>query len=152
LSELANAVHRRAASGLGESRRAVYEKSGAIFVQLWHMRAVVPPDLIAGQPPLSASEAKLTRQLPTLRDATVRLSPRAIDAGLYGVEIHAANGFLIDQFTRDSGNQRRDESGSLESASTRLVNANLGYRFAGGINVGVEALKLFNTEGDITYL
>jgi|GEM_PF-4340822 len=55
-------------AGWGEVARAVYEQSGAIFVQLWHMRAAVPPDLIAGQQPLSASEVKLTRQLPTPKE------------------------------------------------------------------------------------
>lgn len=112
--------------------RAVHEKNGVIFVQIWHMGAAVHPDFIEGQQAVSASEVTLNGQLPTpkgrdrafkqARSLTQKeikqqienfaaAAQRAVDAGLDGVEIHGANGFLIDQFTRDSSNQRHDEYG-----------------------------------------
>ncbi len=112
--------------------QAVHEKEGVIFVQIWHMGAAVHPDFSEGQQAVSASEVTLNGQLPTpkgrdrafeqARSLTkkeiteqvenfAKAAQRAIDAGLDGVEIHGANGFLIDQFTRDSSNQRNDEYG-----------------------------------------
>ncbi len=112
--------------------QAVHRNEGKIFVQLWHMGATVHPDFVQGQQAVSASNITLNGTLatPLGRDkkfeAARALTPteitlqvqnfvsaarRAIDAGLDGVEIHAANGFLIDQFTRDSSNQRTDEYG-----------------------------------------
>jgi N-ethylmaleimide reductase len=119
-------------AGWKKVAEAVHQKAGRIFVQLWHMGAAVHPDFLNDEAPVSASNVTLTGQLPTPkgRDRTmaepkaltqegihqqvlnfVRASRRAIDAGLDGVEIHAANGFLIDQFTRDSTNKRNDEYG-----------------------------------------
>ncbi|MGQ7845596.1 alkene reductase [Granulosicoccus sp. 3-233] len=110
----------------------VHQASGRIFVQLWHMGATVHPDFLDGREPVSASAVRLEgmlttprgrdRQLVAARPLSVeeiaeqvgnfaRAARRAIDAGLDGVEIHAANGFLIDQFNRDSSNRRNDEYG-----------------------------------------
>jgi len=116
---------------------AVHQASGTIFVQLWHMGGAVHPDFIDGETPVSSSAVQLTGQLPTpkgrdrqfvkprslsIDEISVQVenfknaARRAIDAGLDGVEIHAANGFLIDQFTRDSSNQRHDiYGGSIEN-------------------------------------
>ena len=111
---------------------AVHQASGRIFVQLWHMGAAVHPDFLNDEAPVSSSNITLTGQLPTPKGRDrgmaepkpltqegikeqvqnfVQASRRAIDAGLDGIEIHAANGFLIDQFTRDSTNKRSDEYG-----------------------------------------
>ncbi len=116
---------------------AVHAAEGTIFVQLWHMGATVHPDFIGGEQPVSASAVALAGQLttPLGRDRTfvapralsvseiservrdfARAARRAIEAGLDGVEIHGANGFLIDQFTRDSTNQRDDlYGGSIDN-------------------------------------
>ena len=116
---------------------AVHDNDGSIFVQLWHMGAAVHPDFLKGEKAISASDITLTGQLPTPKgrdrelesaremtqedinqqiDNFVKAAQRAIEAGLDGVEIHAANGFLIDQFTRDSSNHRQDEyGGSIEN-------------------------------------
>ncbi len=112
--------------------QAVHEQEGKIFVQLWHMGAAVHPDFLQGKPAVSASRVTLDGTLATpkgrnrpfemARSLSVaeiksqvqnfaQAARRAIDAGLDGVEIHGANGFLIDQFTRDSSNQRTDEYG-----------------------------------------
>jgi N-ethylmaleimide reductase len=119
-------------TGWQKVAKAVHDNNGKIFVQIWHMGAAVHPDFIEGQQAVSASAITLNGQLPTPkgRDRVfeqaraltkkeishqvanfVSAAQRAIDAGLDGVEIHAANGFLIDQFTRDSTNQRDDEYG-----------------------------------------
>ncbi|VAW57562.1 NADH:flavin oxidoreductases, Old Yellow Enzyme family, partial [hydrothermal vent metagenome] len=111
---------------------AVHQQQGKIFVQLWHMGRVVLPDFIDGQQPLAPSAIAATgsiysptgisKELVEPRALTqqeifesvndFRLAARrSIDAGLDGVEIHAANGFLIDQFIRSSSNQRNDEYG-----------------------------------------
>jgi N-ethylmaleimide reductase len=118
---------------------AVHAKGGAIFVQLWHMGAAVHPDFINGEKPISSSEVKLPGQLPTPKGRNrefvtpralrideipaevkhfVDAARRAIKAGLDGVEIHGANGFLIDQFIRDSSNRRTDKYGG--SINNRL--------------------------------
>ncbi len=111
---------------------AVHEKDGHIFVQLWHMGSIVHPDFLDGELPVSSSAVKqqgslttpkgrdrefaipqpLTKpQITVVVQQFVDAARRAIDAGLDGVEIHCANGFLVDQFTRDSINQREDEYG-----------------------------------------
>lgn len=111
---------------------AVHKKNGHIFIQLWHMGAAVHPDFNDGVAPVSSSEVKLNGALktPKGRDREfvqpralsidgiservaqfVQSARRAIDAGLDGIELHAANGFLIDQFTRDSSNKRTDRYG-----------------------------------------
>ncbi len=118
---------------------AVHDNDGRIFVQLWHMGSTVHPDFLNGEQPVSSSSVKQQGALktPKGRDREfvvpralskyeiseivsdfAQAAQRAIDAGLDGVEIHAANGFLIDQFTRDSVNQREDEYGG--SVGNRL--------------------------------
>lgn len=111
---------------------AVHDAGGRIFVQLWHMGATVHPDFLDGAQAVSSSAIRppgkhatplgSDRELDTARPLTpeeiaeqVRnfagAARRAVDAGLDGIEIHAANGYLIDQFTRDSCNQRTDNYG-----------------------------------------
>lgn len=111
---------------------AVHEKDGRIFVQLWHMGSTVHPDFLDGELPVSSSAVKQQGSLttPKGRDREfavpqaltqsqigdvvqqfVDAARRAVDAGLDGIEIHGANGFLVDQFTRDGINQREDEYG-----------------------------------------
>jgi N-ethylmaleimide reductase len=111
---------------------AVHQKDGRIFIQLWHMGSIVHPDFLDGELPVSSSAVKQQGSLttPKGRDREFAVpkaltkseignvvqqfadaARRAIDAGIDGVEIHGANGFLVDQFTRDSINQREDEYG-----------------------------------------
>jgi N-ethylmaleimide reductase len=116
---------------------AVHREDGRIFVQLWHMGSAVHPDFLNGELPFSSSAVKQQGALKTPRGRNrefvipqaltkpeisrivgdfAEAARKAIEAGLDGVEIHAANGFLIDQFTRDSVNQRDDEyGGSVEN-------------------------------------
>jgi len=116
---------------------AVHAKQGRIFLQIWHMGSIVHPDFLNGELPVSSSAVKQQGALKTpkgrdralvipqalskdgIQDVIkdfVSTAKRAISAGLDGVEIHAANGFLIDQFIRDGINQREDEyGGSVEN-------------------------------------
>lgn len=110
----------------------MHRQGGHIFVQLWHMGAVVTPDFIDGKQPVSSSNVTLQGELrtpkgrkqvlveprpltvaeiKTVQEEFVEAAKRTIAAGFDGVEIHAANGFLIDQFTRDGTNTRTDEYG-----------------------------------------
>ncbi|KAH6823679.1 12-oxophytodienoate reductase 1 [Perilla frutescens var. hirtella] len=111
---------------------AVHEKGGVFFAQLWHVGRVstygYQPD---GQPPISPTHKGLTPglygvewspprqlttdQIPPIVNDFRRAARNAIEAGFDGVEIHGANGYLIEQFLKDGVNDRTDEyGGSLE--------------------------------------
>ena len=121
---------------------AVHAAGGRIFVQLWHMgRRVMTRDL-DGARPLAPSEIAATgeyrgkdgiRRPPavpramtlndihrTVADFTCA-AERAIRAGLDGVEIHAANNFLIDTFLRDGTNRRDDAYGGTSENRARFL-------------------------------
>jgi N-ethylmaleimide reductase len=110
---------------------AVHAKGGKIFIQLYHTGRVGHPSLTGG-PLQSASPLSLTQKVMDARkverpaEVPYELSQseiaeivrdfanaamRAVRAGADGVEIHAANGYLIDQFIRDGVNKRTDEYG-----------------------------------------
>lgn len=120
---------------------AVHEAGGRIFCQLWHMGRVVHPSFLGGEPPVSASattapykahtyegrqlyaEARPLRldEIPGLLDDYARASDYAIAAGFDGVQLHAANGYLIDQFLRDGTNLRDDDYGGPIENRIRLL-------------------------------
>ena len=115
---------------------AVHAAGGRIFLQLWHMGRASHSDFHAGSLPVSASAVRIAgdgintprgkqpyevpRPLETREIAGVvadygRAAARARAAGFDGVEIHAANGYLIDQFLQAKTNLRTDEyGGSIE--------------------------------------
>ncbi|MFZ6757593.1 alkene reductase [Undibacterium sp. Ji50W] len=132
---------------------AVHAKGGKIFMQIWHAgRAAVPafnngienvaPSAIAidsevqtpnGKIPNAVPRALRLDEIPALVAAYVQGAKNAIAAGFDGVEVHGANGYLIDQFLRDSANQRTDNyGGSIENRARFLfevltaVNAAIG--------------------------
>jgi N-ethylmaleimide reductase len=114
---------------------AVHRAGGRIFCQLWHMGRTVHSSF-AGAPPVSAcatsapgkahtyegrqpyeqSHALAIREIRAIVADYVAAAGRAMAAGFDGVHIHAANGYLIDQFLRDGTNRRTDiYGGSIEN-------------------------------------
>lgn len=122
---------------------AVHQKGGKIFIQLWHVGRISHPDLQeAGALPVAPSAIKAEGQVFTGNGMVDMVTPRALDieelpgivtdyrhaaenarmAGFDGVEIHAANGYLLDQFLRDGTNQRTDAyGGSIENRARLLL-------------------------------
>jgi N-ethylmaleimide reductase len=120
---------------------AVHEAGGRIFCQLWHMGRVVHPSFLGGEAPVSASattapykahtyegrqpyaEARplALDEIPGLLDDYSRAAAYAIAAGFDGVQLHAANGYLIDQFLRDGTNLRDDAYGGAVENRIRLL-------------------------------
>jgi 2,4-dienoyl-CoA reductase-like NADH-dependent reductase (Old Yellow Enzyme family) len=120
---------------------AVHEAGGRIFCQLWHMGRVVHPSFLSGEQPVSASattapykahtyegrqpyvEARPLRldEIPGLLEDYARAAAYAIAAGFDGVQLHAANGYLIDQFLRDGTNKRDDDYGGPVENRIRLL-------------------------------
>ena len=139
--------------------QAVHRAGGKIVSQLWHMGRLVHPDFLDGEPPVSASattapgEARTERgtqpyvesrplrlaEIPELIADYERAATNAMEAGFDGIELHAANGYLIDQFMRDGTNRRDDGYGGSIGNRTRLlleVTAAL-VRIAGADRTGV---------------
>ena len=119
---------------------AVHKENGRIVAQLWHMGRVVHSDLGGGQPLSSSAttapdfahtyegkkpyeEARAATRVDIARvlNDYARAARNAIDAGFDGVQIHGANGYLVDQFLRDSANFREDEYGGDIGNRLRFV-------------------------------
>ena len=120
---------------------AVHEEGGSIVLQMWHMGRLVHPDFLGGNPPVSASATKApghahtfegrkdyeqARELSTDEIARVvedyrHAAENAKKAGFDGVQLHGANGYLVDQFLRDSTNLRDDDYGGSPENRTRFL-------------------------------
>lgn len=117
---------------------AVHKAGGKIFLQLWHVGRISHSDFHDGQSPVAPSaiaaigktwtpegqkdystpRALDAAELPGIVEDFRRGAQNAKDAGFDGVELHGANGYLLDQFTRDGTNQRTDAYGG--SLANRL--------------------------------
>ncbi len=121
---------------------AVHAKGGRIFLQLWHGGRACHPLLNGGDQPVSASPVAITNDLTHTKDGkTTYAVPRALRddelpaivegfrmaaanakaAGFDGVEVHGANGYLLDQFLRDGCNQRTGPYGGPVENRARLL-------------------------------
>jgi N-ethylmaleimide reductase len=120
---------------------AVHAKGGKIVIQLWHVGRISHPSLLNGALPVAPSAIKPAGQAFTYQGLVDYETPRALDAselpeiindyvdatksalaaGFDGVEIHAANGYLLDQFLRDGSNTRTDNYGGSFENRTRLL-------------------------------
>jgi N-ethylmaleimide reductase len=152
---------------------AVHEKGGLIFLQLWHVGRISHSSLHAnGAIPVAPSAVRPSGEAFTSDGRMVPFeTPRALEqseihsivedyknaalnaqkAGFDGVEIHGANGYLIDQFLRDKTNHREDEyGGSIENRTRFLVEvAQAVVGVWGGGRVGVR-FSPFGSFGDMS--
>jgi N-ethylmaleimide reductase len=122
--------------------KAVHEAGGKIVIQLWHVGRISHTSLLGGASPVAPSAVPAKAQTYIASGFGDVSPPRAleideirqivrdygtaaknsIEAGFDGVEIHAANGYLIDQFLRDGANQRTDEYGGSIDNRVRFLN------------------------------
>lgn len=128
------------AAGWQRVTDAVHQQNGIIFSQLWHVGRVSHPIFLNGKLPISASATAMTGKIPrsqnlefgSARAATTDdinrtiqdyrdAAERAISAGFDGIEIHGANGYLLDQFLHHHTNLRDDEYGGSPENMTRLA-------------------------------
>jgi len=122
---------------------AVHSHGGHIFLQLWHVGRISHPDLqpggalpvapsaiapigeastYTGPKPFVTPRALETAEIPGLIELYRSAAQNALTAGFDGVEVHSANGYLLDQFLQDSTNQREDiYGGSFENRSRLLL-------------------------------
>ncbi|QGP79488.1 alkene reductase [Sphingobium sp. CAP-1] len=120
--------------------QAVHDAGGRIIVQLWHMGRQVHSSVTGEQPvsssatataghahsydgkqPFEVARPLAIEEIPGLIATYVRAAHNAIAAGFDGVQIHAANGYLIDQFLRDNSNFRTDSYGGSVENRVRLL-------------------------------
>lgn len=121
---------------------AVHAKGGKMVMQLWHVGRISHPSLLNGETPVAPSAIKPAGQAFTFQGLVDYVTPRALEvtelpgivadyvqaaknalkAGFDGVEIHSANGYLLDQFLRDGTNHRTDQyGGSIENRARLLI-------------------------------
>ena len=138
--------------------KAVHEAGGRIVSQLWHMgrlgtfevngaqpvssSATTAPGhahVFAGTAPYPQARALDAAEIPALLDDFARAADNAMAAGFDGIQLHAANGYLIDQFLRDNANFRTDAYGGSIEHRIRLLSevADRLVATIGGDRVGV---------------
>ena len=121
---------------------AVHAKGGTIILQLWHVGRVSDPIYLNGDLPVAPSAVQPAGHVSLIRPEKAFVTPRALEleeeipgiieayrkgaenaklAGFDGVEIHGANGYLLDQFLQDSTNQRTDSYGGPIENRARLM-------------------------------
>ncbi len=121
---------------------AVHKEGGRIFCQLWHVGRISHPSLQPnGQLPVAPSAIRPVGDAITFQGPQPFVTPRALDiselpgvveqyrhaavqakaAGFDGIEVHAANGYLLDEFLRDGSNQRSDAYGGDIDHRARLL-------------------------------
>ena len=128
--------------GWSNITKAVHANGGKIVLQLWHVGRISHPSYLNGELPVAPSAIAPAGHVSLVRPTTEYVTPRALEteeiadivkayrqgaenakaAGFDGVEIHGANGYLLDQFLQDSTNQRSDRyGGSLENRARLML-------------------------------
>lgn len=128
-------------AGWREVTKAVHEAGGRILLQLWHVGRISDPMYLNGQRPVAPSAIAAEGHVSLVRPKKPFVTPRALDldeipavvnsyrlgaqnaldAGFDGVEIHGANGYLLDQFLQSASNRREDQYGGSIENRTRLM-------------------------------
>ena len=126
--------------GWKQVTRAVHARGGRIALQLWHVGRISDPHFLDGEPPVAPSAIAPKGHVSLLRPERPYAVPRALErheisgviedfrrgaqnaleAGFDGVEIHGANGYLLDQFLQDKSNKRTDDYGGSVENRARL--------------------------------
>lgn len=152
---------------------AVHANHGHMFLQLWHVGRISHPSLQPdGALPVAPSAVKPEGQAFTESGFQPHVTPRALaveerpgiveqyrqaarnamDAGFDGVEIHAANGYLLDQFLRDKTNRRSDRYGGSRENRARLLfevtEAIVGLWSGDRVGIRIAPLSSFNDIAD----
>jgi N-ethylmaleimide reductase len=152
---------------------AVHGRGGLIFLQLWHVGRISHPDFqpggalpvapsavaargeaftTEGPKPFPVPRALDAAEIPGVVAQFAEGARRALDAGFDGVEIHGANGYLIDQFLRDGSNRRTDAYGGPVANRVRFLlevtDAVAGVWGAGRVGVRVSPWSGFNDMSD----
>ena len=129
------------AEGWQQTTRAVHADGGKIVLQLWHMGRIVHPDFLSGELGVSASattapdhahtptgrkpheQARAATKADIVRiiEDYAKAAANAKAAGFDGVQLHGANGYLVDQFLRAGTNLRTDEYGGSPENRTRFM-------------------------------
>lgn len=128
--------------GWSNITKAVHGAGGKIVLQLWHVGRISHPSYLNGETPVAPSAIKPEGHVSLVRPLSDYVTPRALElaeiadvveayrtgaenakaAGFDGVEIHGANGYLLDQFLQSSTNQRTDQyGGSLENRARLML-------------------------------
>jgi N-ethylmaleimide reductase len=128
-------------AGWKKITEAVHEKGGHIFLQLWHVGRISHPDFHNGELPVAPSAIAPKGDAVTPNGMKPFVTPRALEtdeikgivedyrqaainamaAGFDGVEIHSANGYLLDEFLRDGTNKRTDRYGGTFENRARFL-------------------------------
>lgn len=152
---------------------AVHARGGRIFCQLWHVGRISHPSLqpegalpvapsairpqgmaftYQGLQPFVIPRALETSELPGIVEQYRNAAGNALTAGFDGVEIHAANGYLLDQFLRDGSNHRDDAYGGSVNNRARLLlevaEAVTGVWGAERVGVRISPVNSFNDMRD----
>lgn len=121
--------------------KAVHEAGGRIFLQLWHVGRISDPVFLDGALPVAPSAVQPAGTVSLVRPKRPYVTPRALErheipdivdayrkgavnalkAGFDGVELHGANGYLLDQFLQDKTNRRTDDYGGSIENRARLM-------------------------------